>query len=380
MQLKPGTLLQSGKYTYTIGSVLGQGGFGITYQAMMKFPIEGPLGQIESEVKVAIKEFYMKSLCNRDETTRQVSVPSEGSRELVARFRKKFIKEAKCIASLRHPAIVKVIEIFEENGTAYYVMEYIEGGSMQEWVKQKGALPESEALGYIRQVASALAYIHGQKLNHLDIKPGNILRRAHGDVVLIDFGLSKQYDENGDQTSSTPVGVSFGYAPIEQSKPGGVGQFSAPTDIYSLGATLYKFVTAQTPPDASDVVSDGISLPPTVSKPVAQAIEKAMEPRPRNRPQTIQEFLSLLQEKNDHRPATLEMEETRLIAQEMPEPFEEVKREEKEEPIWREEPVQEEEKPFFEVPVNESSLNMLSVGIAIVIVLVGMGILTLIFS
>ncbi|WP_106830280.1 serine/threonine protein kinase [Parabacteroides pacaensis] len=312
MQLQPNTLLQGGKYKYKIERVLGQGGFGITYLATTKLEMQGPLGMIETEIKVAIKEFFMKELCDRDHNTSHVSVGSIGSRELVNRFRKKFIKEANNIAALQHPSIVKVLEVFEENGTAYYVMEYIEGCSLQEWLKQRGALPEQEALDYIRQVSSALDYIHRQKMNHLDVKPANILRRENGNVVLIDFGLSKQYDEKGEQTSSTPVGVSAGYAPIEQSKPGGVGQFSAPTDIYSLGATLYKLVTGQTPPDASDVVNDGISIPAGISNRVAVAIRKAMEPSRRNRPQTITEFLTLLVSREEEETIPVETEETRI--------------------------------------------------------------------
>lgn len=310
MQLQPNTLLQGGKYKYKIERVLGQGGFGITYLATTKFEMQGPLGMIETEIKVAIKEFFMKELCDRNHNTSHVSVGSIGSRELVNRFRKKFVKEANNIAALQHPSIVKVLEVFEENGTAYYVMEYIEGYSLQEWLKQQGTLPEQEALGYIQQVSSALDYIHRQKMNHLDVKPANILRRENGSVVLIDFGLSKQYDEKGEQTSSTPVGVSAGYAPIEQSKPGGVGQFSASTDIYSLGATLYKLVTGQTPPDASDVVNDGISIPAGISNRVAVAISKAMEPSRRNRPQTITEFLTLLDLRKEEETIPVEPEET----------------------------------------------------------------------
>ena len=174
-------------------------------------------------------------------------------------------------------------------------MEYVDGVSLNETITQKRALPEAEALKYIRQTAGALDYIHKKKINHLDIKPANILLRNNEDVVLIDFGLSKQYDAAGEQTSSTPVGVSLGYTPIEQSTPGGVRQFSAPTDIYSLGATLYKLVTGKTPPAASDVMNEGLpSLPSTVGKKVATAIQKAMEPGRKKRPQNIHEFLNLL--------------------------------------------------------------------------------------
>jgi hypothetical protein len=214
---------------------------------------------------------------------------------MVGRYRDKFIKEAKNIAKLKHPHIVKVIEVFEENGTAYYVMEYIEGCSLLEWVRDKGPLPEKEALGYIRQAASALDYIHSLQINHLDVKPGNILRRSSSLVVLIDFGMSKQYDASGEQTSSTPVGVSAGYAPIEQSTPNGVSQFSAPTDIYSLGATLYKLLTGNTPPDATSIINDGLPpLPPHITPSTAATITKAMTPAKRNRPQSIRNFLLLL--------------------------------------------------------------------------------------
>ena len=288
-----GTSLQEGKYR--IKGVLGQGGFGITYLATMKLQIQGPLGMMDGEIKVAVKEFFMKELCNRDQLTSSVSVPSIGSQELIERYRKKFIKEANNIAALQHKHIIKVIDVFEENQTAYYVMEYIEGCSLQEWIKTHGAMPEKEAVACISQIASALDYIHQHHINHLDVKPGNILRKLDAHVVLIDFGLAKQYDPEGNQTSSTPIGVSAGYAPIEQSKPGGVGQFSAPTDIYSLGATLYKLLTGITPPDASDILNDGFpSLPFPITPQIAYAMEKAMQPGRSNRPQNIRQFMALL--------------------------------------------------------------------------------------
>jgi len=298
MELNSGTILLRGKYK--IERLLGQGGFGITYLASMKLPVQGPLGMIDSEVRVAIKEFFMKDLCNRDSDTLHVSVPSVGSKELVEKFRKKFIKEANNIALLQHPNIIKVIEVFEENGTAYYVMEHVDGVSLHELVGMRGALPQTEALRYIRQVAAALDYIHQKKMNHFDVKPANILLRNSGGVVLIDFGLSKQYDTEGEQTSSTPVGRSVGYAPIEQSMTGGISQFSAPTDIYSLGATLYKLVTGKIPPAAYDIMNNGFpQFPEDIDISVVRAIQKAMEPGKQNRPQSIPEFLHLFGEYSD---------------------------------------------------------------------------------
>lgn len=281
-QLQPSTLLQGGKYK--IIKVLGQGGFGITYLA------EQPL----LHRKVAIKEFFMKEHCNRDENTSNVSIGSEGSTELVGRFKEKFLKEAGLIASLSHHNIVQIYDIFEENGTAYYVMENINGGSLDEKVKQ-GALPESEALCYTRQIADALSFIHSHNTLHLDIKPANILIRSNGEAVLIDFGISKHYDEQGGQTSTTPTGISKGYAPMEQYNQG-LAKFTPATDIYSLGATLYKMVTGKTPPEASLLLNDDEELekPDGVSFSTWTAIEKAMEPKVKKRPQSIADFISIL--------------------------------------------------------------------------------------
>ena len=287
MHLQPGTYLQGGRYR--IEKVLGLGGFGITYTGI----------QTNLDAKVAIKEFFMKDLCNRDSDTSQVSVGSVGSRETVERFRQKFIKEARNIFRLKHRHIIPVIDVFEENGTAYYVMEHVSGGSLADKVRG-GALPESVAVRYIRQVAAALDFVHSKRMMHLDVKPANILLSDDDKAVLIDFGLAKQYDDGGQQTSSTPVGISHGYAPIEQYKCGGVSTFSPATDIYSLGATLFKLVTGITPPDASDVGNEGLPLLPSeISPAVRGAIEAAMQFRVKDRPQSIAEFLAMLTENSE---------------------------------------------------------------------------------
>lgn len=199
------------------------------------------------------------------------------------------------IAGLDHQNIIRIHDVFEENGTAYYVMEYLSGGSLLDLQKSKVRLSESDALAYVRQAASALDYIHSLKINYLDIKPGNILLDGKGRAVLIDFGLSKRYDVEGNQTSTTPVGISHGYAPLEQYKTGGVGTFSPATDIYSLGATWYRLLTGQTPPDADVINDEGFpSNPGYVSGKVWKAMEAAMQPRRKDRPQSIAEFLKIL--------------------------------------------------------------------------------------
>ena len=282
MELKYGSSLQQGRYI--IEKVLGQGGFGITYLAC----------QTGLNRKVAVKEFFMQEYCNRDAGTSRVSVPSMGSRELVDKFKWKFIKEARNIAALKHKNIVSVVDVFEENGTAYYVMEYQPGGSLQSLLSG-GALSEQLAERYIRQIASALDCVHQNQMMHLDVKPANILINEYGEAVLIDFGLAKRYDNLGRQTSTTPTGLSAGYAPMEQNKPGGVGVFSPATDIYSLGATLFKLLTGVTPPDASDVFNDGLpALPAGISSNLREAVEAAMRPGVKARPQSITEFLEIL--------------------------------------------------------------------------------------
>ena len=283
MQLRVGAFLSDEKYR--IEGILGQGGFGITYLAV----------QIGLNRKVAVKEFFMKDHCERDPVTSCVKIPSIGSRELVDRFRVKFLKEARTIAEMDNPHVIRIHDVFEENGTAYYVMEYLRGGSLSDIIPA-GGLPESEAVGYIRQIAEALRYIHEEKhVLHLDVKPSNVHFRSDGELVLIDFGISKHYDEADDgQTSTTPVGASRGYAPLEQYKVGGLSQFTPATDIYSLGATLYKLLTGNTPADANDVNEDGLmSIPEKVSAPVRAVIWKSMRPRRKDRPQSIEEFLAV---------------------------------------------------------------------------------------
>ena len=280
--LREGSLLKHGEYR--IVRVLGQGGFGITYEA-----VQVALGR-----KVAVKEFFMKDCCERDEQTSRITIGTGSQRELVEKFRSKFIREAQMIAAMDHRNIVRIYDVFEENDTAYYVMENLPGGSLSDKVKKEGPFSEAEAEKYIRQVASALSYIHAHKTVHLDVKPSNILLNKNGEAVLIDFGISKHYDTAGEQTSSTPVGISKGYAPLEQGRDGDVSQFTPATDIYALGATLYFLVTGQAPPEATLVYEDGLDRPAGVSDRMWQAIVSAMQPRRKDRPQSIAEFLTLL--------------------------------------------------------------------------------------
>ena len=273
MTLQQDYTLQDGNYR--ILKVLGQGGFGITYLAI----------QVRLDRKVAIKEFFMKDFCERNETTRQVTLGTAGSREMVNSCRKKFLKEAKHIAKLHHPNIIRIIDVFDENSTSYYVMEYIEGGSLSNKLGTTG-LSMSDATRYILQVAEALKYIHKKNIAHLDIKSSNIMLNGNDEIVLIDFGVSKQYDLTGGQTSVSPVGRSSGYAPLEQYDPNGVKDFSPQTDIYSLGATYFKLLTGITPPNAFGITKDFLQenlkakgVPTAVISIICKLMEKLKENR-----------------------------------------------------------------------------------------------------
>ena len=236
--LQPNTTLQGGKYR--IERVLGQGGFGITYLAV----------QISLQRKVAIKEFFMKDFCSRDSQTMYMQSHTAESAKQVEQYRKKFFKEAGNLARLHHPNIITVIDVFEENGTVYYSMPYLSGGSLQDYVDAHGTLSEAMAMKYIRQIAKALKYMHEEEhICHFDLKPANILIDDKGDAVLIDFGISKNYDESGHETTMTPVGMSDGYAPIEQYQQN-VEEFSPVSDVYALGATLYFLLHGKRPVSA----------------------------------------------------------------------------------------------------------------------------------
>ena len=285
--LQPNSTLQGGKYR--IIEKLGQGGFGITYLAENTLLLG----------KVAIKEFFFKGYCDRDDSTSRVTIPTSGNREIVERFKQKFIKEARTIFSLNHPNIVRILDVFEENGTAYYVMDYIEGESLGDMVKRRGAIPEAEALGYVKDAASALEYIHSKNINHLDIKPSNlVLRHDDGKVLVIDFGVAKQYDAvTSEGTTTTPVGISHGYSPAEQYRKNGVQAFSPQSDVYALAATLFKLLTGNTPPEAMEIQDEGLPVAELqekqISRPVISAIAMAMKGR-HERTQSVAEFISNL--------------------------------------------------------------------------------------
>ena len=293
--LLPGTVLRGKKNSYRIDRVLGQGTFGITYLAYTTVTVEGDLGKLQTEIQVAVKEFFMSDINGREGS----SVTTGGSGELFDRYRHKFAREASNLAKLKHRGIVKVIETFEANGTSYYAMEYCGGGSLDALIAKRGGLPEGEALRYFGQIAEALSYMHSQRMLHLDLKPGNVMLRTGGEAVLIDFGLSKQFNDKGEPESSTTIGGGTpGYAPLEQANyREDSGKLPVTMDIYALGGTLYKMLTGKRPPVASDVLIEFPEQPLRdhgVSDNVVAALRRAMESKPHDRYQSVAAFAAAL--------------------------------------------------------------------------------------
>lgn len=297
LALPEGIVLHGEAYDYKITSVLGQGTFGITYRA--KVEMRGALGTLDSNMYVAIKEFFMKEVNGRDNTS--VTSGSTSRDGLFEYYREKFEREARNLSTLQHKNIVRVLESFQANGTVYYAMEYISGQSLDSVIIKSPhhCLDAATALGYTQQLGSALSFMHSKGMLHLDVKPANAMVKDDGTVVLIDFGLSKQYAANGEPESSTKVGAGTpGYAPLEQASYREGKGFPTMMDVYALGGTLYKMLTGQRPPEASEILNDGFPIGEMkqhgVPPQVAACVRKAMAPLKKDRYKTIDQLLNAL--------------------------------------------------------------------------------------
>lgn len=287
--LQPGTRLGAERQ-YLILKYIGGGGFGKTYLARnTKFGEHGPL--------LVIKEFFVRDHMHRLPGTSSVVVSNSTKLEDMRKFRAKFIREAQRIYALNHPGIVRVTDIiYDENNTSYYVMDYVGSRSLSGLLRERGALPEAEAVGYAVQVLEALRVVHANRMLHLDVKPGNIMLNHAGQAVLIDFGASKVEQPQGN-LSTTPMAYTRGFAPPEQVS-GTLKYIDPRADIYAVGATLYNLLVAQSPPEPMDVLmkkEDAFVFPLSVSEGVRQAVLRMMSYSSADRPATVDEALALLQ-------------------------------------------------------------------------------------
>ncbi len=243
--LQPNTTLQGGKYR--IERVLGQGGFGNTYVGV---------NTVFNE-RIAIKEFFMQGINDRDDVTGSITISIERNKQQFQEQLEKFKKEALRIRKLDNPYIVRVHDLFEENGTAYYVMDFVDGENLSERLRRTGKpMTEQEVRAILPQILDALKAVHDAGIWHLDLKPANIMVDKAGNVKLIDFGASKQLNaQKGGATTSTAISYTNGYAPREQMEQN-YDKFGPWTDIYALGATLYNLLTNKRPPLPTDIDDD----------------------------------------------------------------------------------------------------------------------------
>lgn len=306
--LPKGFLLQGANQQYCIEKMLGQGSFGITYLAQYKTKVSGVMGAGYITAQVCIKEFFMKDFNTRDTNTGFLDKTSDIS--LVSKYRKAFIREAKNLAKINHSGIVNIFEIIEANNTVYIVMEYISGGSLDDFIKENGAMSESDAIPYFLQICKAVEFLHRNKMLHLDIKPKNVMLDEDGHLYLIDFGLSKQYTPNGLPETSTTIGLGTpGYAPIEQAnQQDDCMRFHATIDIYALGGTLYKMLTGTTPPIATTVSNCMLEDDPIIkknllkfgiSKNISNIVTQAMWPSSKKRIQSVSDLIALLNDQTN---------------------------------------------------------------------------------
>ena len=271
--LPPGTQLQNGRYS--VGKVLGEGGFGIAYKGVHR-----ELKQI-----VAIKELFP------DRATRKhlaIAVPARQASEF-DRERQRALKEARAVARVASNHVVGVLDAFTENNTVYIVMEYLKGRSLREELDRRTPMPPKRVLMIALHLCSALTAVHGHNLLHRDVKPANVMLTRAGRTVLVDFGSARVF--SGDRTVSHTRILSTDYAAPEMF--GTRGRFGPPTDLYCLAATLYEALTGAPPPSVVDRLQGArLADDKVLHSPLGRTIVRALQVDAAARPRTAAEFMA----------------------------------------------------------------------------------------
>lgn len=295
--LPRGTVLDSGVRSYKVEGVLGRGGFGITYRVTTHVAV----GNVRIKTNFCIKEHFLSDYSQRDADSSALTHSGPG-RENVERSENDFEAEAIRLNKIgsEHPNIVHVNEVFHANNTCYYVMEYLDGVSLRTFVEKNGLLTLGDALKLLAPLFRAVAYLHGNSMTHLDIKPDNVMLVGPDEggamrPVLIDFGLSKHYAPDGSPTSELrTLGCSAGYAPAEQYI--GISQFTPQADVYALAATLCYTLTGKNPPIASELTPERLDayLPSDLPNDARKAIADALKMDKNVRTQSVDAFAEAL--------------------------------------------------------------------------------------
>ncbi len=285
LHLPPGTIL---KEKYLLGCVLGQGGFGVTYLAY----------DLNLKIKLAIKEYLPQQLASRSSGQAIISCFNKSDQEQYHYGLSKFLEEAQILARFNeHPSIVSVQDYFEENGTAYIVMNYLDGVTLQEYLKSRGdKIDLEEALAIFIPVLEALKKVHEQGFLHRDISPDNLFMSSSGQVVLIDFGAARF--ALGEKSTSLSVIMKVGYSPEEQHRS--KGEQGPWTDIYALAASIYRAVTGQVPPNVLDRLEEDTLIRPSelgaiISPASERAILRGLAVWAKDRYQNADDFIRALQ-------------------------------------------------------------------------------------
>ena len=292
---------------YEVMAILGAGGFGITYMAR----------DTTLDTTVAIKEYLPGDLAVRQGDS-QVTAKSSLSKSDFDWGMDRFLAEARTLARFRHPNIVRVNQIFQANNTAYLVMEYAKGQSLDDLLQKNGPISEDQTKDILYPILDGLKRVHEQGFLHRDIKPGNIIIRDEGGAVLIDFGAARQAIETKSRAITSIV--TEGYAPLEQYD--GMGNQGPWTDIYALGAVAYKCLTGNKPPSATLRVRNDPLVPlliatkGKVSPTFAAAIEAALRVYENLRPQSIADFSAMIAGTMPVPQPTIADEATRIVSAE----------------------------------------------------------------